>query len=186
MTTFNVSHYPDLVTGERGTVLHRLSFSATVNWSVACRVFGQHTAVDEITGELPSQDGIFPSTTGWRLFDVFDDSLVEKIVDPEGFGEIWSELKEDNTIGVSFFSGRGAELSLRRVNMAEAKFDVAKGHKTTQAWELRVSQPVTSEGEPCDSHGVVREGFSRYLSTWMHWTSKSNEFWVNQKIKAKI
>lgn len=186
MTTFNVSHCRDVVLGARGTVLDRLVFSATVNWSVACRVFGQHTSVDQITGELPSQDGIFPSSTGWQSFEVFDDSLVERIDDPEGFGEVWWELKESNTRSVTFLSGKWAELSLKRINMAEAVFDVAKGHQTTQAWELTVSQPVTPEGVPCDSHGVPTAGFSHYVTTWMYWTCKSRDYWVHQKIKAKI
>ena len=100
----------------------------------------------------------------------------------------WSVLKEDNTISVLFVE-MGVELSLSRVHMAEAMFDVAKQRSTTQAWELTVSQPVTAEGEPCDAAGKPRYDqsmFSRFLSSWMYWTSKSRDYWVNQKMHMTL
>lgn len=186
MTTFNVSHCRDVVLGDRGAILNRLVFRATVNWSVACRVFGQHTTVyDPATKGLPCEDGIFPESTAWQTYKVFDEDLVKKVDDDDMNEAPWSVLKEDNTISVLFVE-MGVELSLSRVHMAEAMFDVAKQRSTTQAWELTVSQPVTAEGEPCDAAGKPRYDqsmFSRFLSSWMYWTSKSRDYWVNQKIK---
>lgn len=182
MTTFNVSHCNDHVLSSRGVLLRRVQFTATVSWALACRVFGQHT---EMPGEL-QKDVLYVEDSFWEDLEVFDNDSLKRVVDDEA-SRSWAVLKEGNTVQV-LIRNNGAEMSLQRVNMVEAAFDVAKQRATSKAWELTVSQVITEDGQPCDESGESRiegPGFSRFLSSFTYWTSKSRDFWAKQEIKAK-
>mgnify|MGYP004001281665 CR=1 FL=1 len=193
MSTFSVEQSeglvstPDTVSTRKlrreGLPLRCLLFEAVVSWACVCRVFAAHTDVGKLfEGELPREDAVYPSRsgawTGGRDFSVLDEDLVKTFAEAEGegFDEVWDELTEENCVSVCFESGSGATLKASKVVLDKPVLDASKGCHVEEAWKLSVSQPMIGN-LPADDSGSIRESFSRYLSTWMYWTSKSNYSW---------
>jgi hypothetical protein len=123
----------------------------------------------------PSRSGAW---TGGREFVVLDKDLINSFAEAEGegFDEVWDEIVEENCVSVCFESGSGAILKASKVMLDKPVLDACKGCHVEEAWKLSVSQPMIGN-LPSDDSGTVRESFSRYLSTWMYWTSKSDYSW---------